>query len=343
MFLGGVDQLVAETRPASLKGILRYWYRILITNKYASQYELKGSQDWMDYKKWANKNLWQKVYEDEGELFGTQDKAGKVWIRMGKITRKLSASEVRKWLGSLGRELSYIGYGPILYVNPNNPKYRNLSGLYGRSRGFGPVRGYFSPDIRFTEPLTVVREWSVDFLIKDETIRDRIMGLLWFVSMFGSLGSRSRKGWGSFYLDPIDEKYGFKSWSYSDPQTFKGDFQRASDLLGISISNLEIYYVKNILDLTDLNEKYRRYMYPYSNPRRPRPLDERNYFGLPRKNIKKIRRASPVHFKPLDKGLLIIRKLEPFIDPSQRVPLNPNAFNLFLNSLGNNNYQRIWP
>ncbi|NPA53832.1 MAG: type III-B CRISPR module RAMP protein Cmr1 [Aquificae bacterium] len=336
MFLSGVDQLVAETRPASLKGILRYWYRILIANKYASQFDITEPDDWMDYEKWANKNLWQKVYEDEGELFGTQDKAGKVWIRMGKIERRLTASDIKKWVeNDLGRKLMYIGYGAILSVDPSDPKYSYLRNLYQNGKKVGPVRGYFSPDSKFTEPIFVIDGWDVEFILMDKSYKDKLIGLLWFVSMFGSLGSRSRKGWGSFYLVPKDDDFGFHSWEFTTPEDFRSDLIKASSFLGLeSLRNIEIY-MSNTLKNNDLVSILLNFSYKYEDfLKNEIEKRERIIFGLPRnlkifiKDFKRDyikllkwalsyvlnkRRASMVHFKIIKikneyKIMLIISK-----------------------------------
>gem|GEM_PF-3339681 len=347
MFLGGVDPLVAETRPASIMGILRYWYRILIANKYASDYGINSPRDWEDYKKWADnrhegKTLWERVYEDEGKLFGTQERAGKVRIRMNHIRRKLSSSDVRKWTdGEFAKKVSYIGYGPILYVNLSKDRYRHLRKLYS-GNGFGPVRGFFTSDSRLTEPVKVLRDIGLDFIVDDETISDKLIGLLWFVSMFGSLGSRSRKGWGSFHLIPEGDDHGFKSWEF-DEQSFKEDFEKAwkklSENHSSTVGNIEVYFAGNVIGPESFNGTYRSYFFP--NPRNyriPRNIMERIYFGLPRGKYKE-RRGSPVHFKLLKRGLLIIRKLEPFHENSRIKPA-PGSFNLFLNSLGS--YKQIY-
>ncbi len=355
MFLGGAEPFTAETRPASLKGVMRYWYRILMANKHAPSYGIDSSKDWMNYKNWSNEKLWQKVYEDESELFGTQNRAGKVWIRMEKIKRDLlknnkeeeagkgrirmekrsedlSESEVKvekwleKWLDDYGEKLYYIGYGPVLFVNPKNDRYKDLRKLYRNRKGFGPVRGYFSPDDKFAEKL--VKEWDVEFILRDDRYEDRLIGLLWFVSMFGSLGSRSRKGWGSFHLEPDDEKnekkYDFGGWEYKDQKQFEEDFDRAVRKLGIdNVYNLEVYMISRIRDIFAFNKVYKEFMHS-------KPLKVRNYFGLPRGRYS-MRRASPVHFKLTRKGLLIIRKLEPFYENNRVVDMG--AFKQFLNSL----------
>ncbi len=300
MFLGGVDKLTAETRPPSLKGILRYWYRILVANRY--------DYDWRDYRKW--KGLWEEVRKDESKLFGSQEVASRVRIRIDRMKRRLSHDDA--WISRLGKFLSYIGYGPILYVNPNNPKYKYVSHLYKR-KGFGPVRGYFLPGQSFL----------VRFQLENRAFEKELVGLLWFVSMFGSLGARSRKGLGSFYLQPLDSYHGFSSWEF-DEKTFSKDMNRAMNMLGIEkVKNLTVHFVEG-MDIFRFNDAYRSFM-------QERNITDRNYFGLPRRN--KLRRASPVHFKHVSKGLLIIRKLEPFMDPKTNVKYNPNTLEMFMDKL----------
>ncbi len=353
MFLGGVEHLVAETRPASIMGILRYWYRVLIANKYASDYGINSPRDWEDYKKWAlnkGKTLWERVYEDEGKLFGTQERAGKVRIRMEYIMRRLSSSDVRKWTdGEFAKKVSYIGYGPILYVNLSKDRYRHLRNLYP-GNDFGPVRGFFTSDSRLTEPVKVLRDIRVDFIVDDETIFDKLIGLLWFVSMFGSLGSRSRKGWGSFHLIQEGDDHGFKSWEFQSIDVLKKDLVTFMDLMKIeSLGNLEIYFAElkggDLLSfMSEFSSTYKDFL--TQNLKNLKKL-ERSVYGLPRgfkglriemKGYKRdykiliewsfsyIRRASMIHFKGVKfdggYGVLIVRKREPLIYDELRNELN---------------------
>ncbi len=379
MFLSGVDQLVAETRPASLKGILRYWYRILIANKYAPQYGINSSEDWMDYEKWANKKvdnktLWEKVYEDEGELFGTQDKAGKVWIRMEKIENKLmdfdrETFDVQKWIKrsydrkSFAELVSYIGYGPLSYIKMeylenrrenrdkwNKYPYYVLKDLENKGldiykvypknfSGVGIFRGFFSNEKELIH--NPIDSWNVEFILRDEVYKDKLIGFLWFISMFGSLGARSRKGWGSFYLIPDTENnnYGFESWKFESIDTLKRDLKTLREFMGMeSIGNIEIYFKK--FDVRNMVSFMSEFSLEYKNLLiQELEKVERIIYGLPRK-LKGIkvrsnarghrhlikwalsyvldkRRASMIHFKGVEfedgYGVLIVRKREPLI------------------------------
>ncbi|ADC88644.1 CRISPR-associated RAMP protein, Cmr1 family [Thermocrinis albus DSM 14484] len=60
-FIGGADPEKAELRPASIVGMLRWWFRVLVGAFVESIEEL---------------------FQLESELFGNQDKAGKIWVRV---------------------------------------------------------------------------------------------------------------------------------------------------------------------------------------------------------------------------------------------------------------------
>jgi len=169
-FIGGAfpDQ-EAELRPASFIGILRWWFR----------------------------NLALTVTDDieaiaylESELFGNQKRAGKVWIK-AELKRKLKIEQLKK-------EFCYFDYFTTNYKI--NSKERFYPFVYV---GYGPlntrvekIRPFFWVGEKFDITFYVARKY-----------KPLLESLLFLVSHLGAIGSRNRRGWGSFILKPLEGNF----------------------------------------------------------------------------------------------------------------------------------------
>ena len=172
MFLGGADSKSAELRTASIKGVLRFWWRALY-----------GGDDIQDMKK------------RESVIFGsTEEKSNliiNIYNRPKPALYNLPKGKIFK-ATSRGKTfpLSIIDY--LAY------------GLYEYEKGNGNIynKEHFTPGSRFEIELVFNKH-------HEEEILNSFKGLV----LFDGLGSRSRNGFGSFYIDDIEDnvKINFKN------------------------------------------------------------------------------------------------------------------------------------
>ncbi|EDP75980.1 type III-B CRISPR module RAMP protein Cmr1 [Hydrogenivirga sp. 128-5-R1-1] len=222
-FIGGAEpNKYAELRPASFVGLLRYWFRVIV-----GAYVQKPEE----------------LFKLESELFGSQDRAGKVWVRIkGNVKKELSNCVRWEAWKDGGKDWGkvYMGYGNIIYVNfrahKNREKYKNLLKKCREQEGNHIIRsGNFS-----------VRPWlggennkpqaSLEVIVP-EAIKETIEALAFIVSQIGCIGSRSRRGWGSLCLIP-KYKSPFKNWDVWDAEELKKAFKV---VCGRIPENLEFY------------------------------------------------------------------------------------------------------
>ncbi len=115
-------------------------------------------------------------FEWEKRLFGSQDNRSSFVIRV-----KGSPSIIGVGRQEFSNEQAYLGYGPIGY----NKRTKN----FVNSRPF--LTGKFSLEIAFSR-------------LSDKDLKALLLSL-WSLSVFGGMGSRSRRGWGSVSIEPPDE------------------------------------------------------------------------------------------------------------------------------------------
>ncbi len=188
MFLGGADITApAELRPASIKGLLRFWFR-------ATQYGR--------YKDVAA--LW----KEENALFGSTASQSRIFLKLAADVKAEVGQDEIKDVFSNG-STRYLGYGLD----------------YGTSR---------DPDgIKYRSFLAPEGTFNVDLLIKprhrDKVDKDALLKSLQALGLFGGLGSRSRRGFGSITLTSLQVN-GEEFW---DPPKTREDLQaRLQDFYG---------------------------------------------------------------------------------------------------------------
>lgn len=178
MFLSGAEQTDAELRSASIRGILRFWFRAT-----------RGAE--IDP---------QMLREEEAKLFGASagdsgrgsaivvrvrgpEPGGKTGEQVAEVDEDLRApSKLPGWPGQYKppvNPISYLGYGPYQYE---------------KGSGFVAKREHFNP----RSPLTVD---LVERFPLDAEQRRRLQLAAWCWISFGGTGSRARKGFGSFVAD----------------------------------------------------------------------------------------------------------------------------------------------
>ncbi len=133
------------------------------------------------------------VYELETKLFGNTDRAGlvRVWVEEKNI-------KVENFLPNVDQNLGYLGYGNF--------------------RGTRVNKEFIAPQSKVK--LAFLYPQKYEKLLKS---------FLFLVSHFGALGSRNRRGWGAFYLEPGEEDK--ENWQKFDTGKFKLSFNEFKEAL----------------------------------------------------------------------------------------------------------------
>lgn len=165
MFLSGADGKTAELRPASIKGLLRYWWRAI-----------QAEPDWKELRK------------RESKIFGASDE------KVGG-----SSFSIRVAYDGILRPKKNKFPDNLRYKVPIEGKTFQINileylayGTYEYERGVGNVfkREYYPPDTKF----------KLIFNFLDETWKDEILRVMYVLNLFGGMGSRSRNGFGSINI-----------------------------------------------------------------------------------------------------------------------------------------------
>lgn len=177
-FLGNAEQ-AGQWRSPPIKALLRQWWRVA----YAA-----------DQPKGVSVEAMRRV---EGQLFGVAaDAAGdsrksQVRLRLdewregglkswdGLEQPMVDHKEVQKTGGKVGPHL-YLGFGPLTIV----------AGKTGLTKGRAAIQAKDSASLRLALP--------------DGVEGERLQRALDLMNLYGTLGGRSRNGWGSFSLTPLD-------------------------------------------------------------------------------------------------------------------------------------------
>ncbi len=207
-FIGGADPgEYAELRPASLVGLFRYWFRV-IAGAFVQE----------------SKN----IFSLESELFGSQDKAGKVWVKVrGNVNSKLDVC--KRWQAERDRGIDwgkvYMGFGNIFYIDfskkRNRDRYKMLLEACKKREGKKIIdKGYFS-----IKPWLEHKQSAKLEIITPNYLKRKVEALLFITSQLGAVGSRSRRGWGSLYIVPTYNKSSFSNWNYWSKEELKYAFK----------------------------------------------------------------------------------------------------------------------
>jgi len=191
-FLGNAEQ-VGQWRTPPFKALLRQWWRVA----------------------WAEANNWSMDHKsmrtDEGELFGAaaEGSGNRSRVRMrldrwdeGKMGRwDLDPTVFHKEVGKDGKNVGshlYLGFGPL------NSHKGTFLGKKDENCHFKP-----HPAIQAGE----TAELCLAFPEADALLLDRALALM---HTYGTLGGRSRNGWGSFALAAKDDPLALDSLPLRD-------------------------------------------------------------------------------------------------------------------------------
>lgn len=186
-FLGNANQQ-AQWRTPPVKALLRQWWRVAVAQELGYSVE--------------------RLRQQESQLFGTaaddggESRQSQVRIRLGQW----SEGKLKSWSGL---EQSFIHH-------PEAEKSRYQVGPHAYL-GYGPLDGRGGTQFSKKEGSAIQAgdavTLSVAFVprrgaMSVETAQQHERALetaLWLMDRYGTLGGRSRNGWGSFSLQPVDE------------------------------------------------------------------------------------------------------------------------------------------
>ena len=170
LFCSGADPRLAELRLPSFKGVLRFWWRALAWSQYSGDL--------------------QRIKEHEDALFGSAD-GGQSRVSM-RLASPLTSSTVRKGdvltvsqkdTRVIGEGARYLGYGVMEAFDGKNTKAGRLT------------RSCLRAPFKFTAQLRS-RDLNEPEL---ESLKNALIAL----GTLGGMGARSRKGYGSTFLQAL--------------------------------------------------------------------------------------------------------------------------------------------
>lgn len=170
-FLGGADQK-GHWRTPPIKALLRQWWRVASARR--SEYDHR------------------RLREEEGRIFGhawLKDETGRAWAARSHVLLRLQSwtqGRLEKWPGdssvfhpevgqggrSVGAHL-YLGYGPLTFERGTKLK---------------------------APPAIDTGDSAILVLAYPDALHDALADTLQLVAWFGTIGGRSRNGWGSLEL-----------------------------------------------------------------------------------------------------------------------------------------------
>ena len=177
MFLGGADQRATSLRPPSIKGALRFWWRAL---NWGRCLQRTGTVT----------TALQRLYQEERRLFGTA-----------------AVIENERTLGQ-GVFLLRVSQQPQIKIDRSWPQNNTGSGYLG----FGLMESGDTAKNNYQPHREGIREgvdFGLELRFKPRTHPDDVDALIealraW--SLFGGLGSRARRGFGSATLTTMNDR-----------------------------------------------------------------------------------------------------------------------------------------
>ena len=175
-FLGNASQQ-AQWRTPPIKALLRQWWRVAVAQELGYSVE--------------------RLRQEESQLFGTaaddggESRQSRVRIRLGQWNE----GKLKSWSGL---EQSSIHH-------PEAEKSRYQVGPHAYL-GYGPIDGRGGTQFSKKEGSALqAGDANTLGIAVPEEHAPHIATALWLMDRYGTLGGRSRNGWGSFSLQPADE------------------------------------------------------------------------------------------------------------------------------------------
>ena len=165
MFLSGADQGKAELRAASIKGLLRYWWRALQAEDDLNKLRDRENGIFGSADEGYGASSFSIRISHDGELKSTKDKFPQTSFYKVPVEGKTFKINI----------LEYLAYGTYEYK---------------RGEGNVFIREYIPSGCKFIVSANIFRK---DYL-------NDILTTIYIFSLFGGIGSRSRNGFGSFNI-----------------------------------------------------------------------------------------------------------------------------------------------
>lgn len=169
LFMAGANQQQAELRVASVKGVLRYWWRAIALGRLKSLDAVKTAED---------------------QLFGSTEGQAQFVMRLDppQVEGKLDNGKILKnGTTTVGSGARYLGYG-VMEAFASSKKGTQAGQL---------TRPCLLPPIDTT--LHIIGKSRAKNCPKEEDWQDLRQAII-ALGLFGGLGSKSRKGYGSCNL-----------------------------------------------------------------------------------------------------------------------------------------------
>ena len=170
MFLAGADQSKAELRAASIKGLLRFWWRALQ----------------------AETDL-EELHNRESQIFGAPDEkiGGSSFAIRITYDKTLFEQKIKK--GNLPNyPVEVMSQGQVRRLNIL--EYLSYGAFKNRDGGF---REYIQEKFPFSLHIQCINEKHFN----------DILATIYVFNLFGCIGARSRNGFGSFHISNRDEAF----------------------------------------------------------------------------------------------------------------------------------------
>lgn len=295
MFIGGADQTPSDgIRPPSVKGALRFWWRALNWGKFR-----KDTKD--------DVSALRDLHKEEARLFGAAAKTEK-----GRVTR------------GQGCFLLEVIHQPDLKRFVDNwPQAHTRNGVKSKS-GYLGLGLFQMNEHQQRQAIEEGAEFTLRLLFRPDTDKkdmEEIRKALVALGLFGGLGSRSRRGFGSVALVNLDGKDSGSTLSIAeykkDIGAFLSQILKSSDLPPFTAFSQQIKVghgnAGNPARQVHSNAGSR-----YLNHRRgPGSLrgDAKRWFGLPLEGTSTPdkRRSSPLffHIHPIGKQFVCLNLFLP--------------------------------
>jgi CRISPR-associated protein Cmr1 len=254
MFLSGADQSKAELRAASIKGLLRFWWRAL-----------QAEPELVELRK------------KESRIFGSSDEklggGSNFSIRISheplKAIKDKFPNNPQYQMAVEGKTfkiniLEYLAYGTYDYI----PKQGNVF-----NREYLPMNSNFSLIINLTNEL-----W-----------KDEILKTMFVFSLFSGVGARSRNGFGSFEIANKAEAFGAIKDKFSTSNAYEKEnlrelVRKTDNAAYSSFSRLtKLYKAKSLFNsaydsLADVGKIYKN---ARGSMEQRHAFDKRQYIGAP--------------------------------------------------------------
>ncbi len=263
-FMGDAEQKSVWRTPP-FKALIQHWWRIVVAKDYAYD--------------------WQRIREAEGRMFGhawLDDNKGQAWGMRSQVRIKLNKQEP----GSLLRWIDSPSSNKITHPEVKDRNTGKLRAMLPETYlAYGPL--HFRDGLSHP-PAINAQEQNILTLMYPEELQKTLSQTMQFIHWFGTLGGRSRNGWGSVDLqgngiEDFQKIAVVKSFACSLENCLQLDWSHA---IGMDSTGLLIWQTPErnkwadvIKDLTEIKIKFRTTL-PFSNGK-PGQFEKRHLLAYP--------------------------------------------------------------